>query len=383
MKSLRDILIAVFLLVIAFISSFLNEEGLVLTLNGLRPYIALVMCVPIIRHILDSKNHERFVKSFDKQLYILLFVQGVCVMFQFLKYGAGDYCGGLYADGGSGQVSTFLYVASFYFLCKKWDFKLGWLNNMANTKLYFIVLIPTFFNETKISFIYLLVFFLLLYPIDRKYIMRLLYITPFVLIIVGAGLILYVKTTGNYKLLNLEAIEIYLSGGDDRERLIELSIFVQDEGLDTDEVWAVDLPRFAKLVLVPYALESSGGGLMFGAGVGQFKGGNVVGLTKFQKDFKWMMNGTVIGLFWILLELGIFGTVWLLVNLVTMLYYPDNRKMAKNIKMYLAVIFTLILLYDSQMTVISSMFIMFYILMEGSVEPAQKATEEKSLPVRK
>ncbi|MCM1162706.1 MAG: hypothetical protein NC339_00390 [Muribaculaceae bacterium] len=365
LSSRRDILILLSLLVIVAISSYLNRLPLSMTINGLRSYIALVMCIPIIRYLLTSKNAGRFIKTFDKQLMILLYLQGACVMLQFFKYGPSDYDGGLFGDGGTGPVSTFIYITSFYFLSKRWDFSLSFWQNVKANKIFFILLLPTFFNETKISFVFIAIYIVLLFPIDKKYILRVLCISPFMILILVVAGWTYINITKSDQFLQAEVITSYLTGGEDVEELMDLAIRVQDAGLETDMVWAVDLPRFMKLSLVKSALKPTKGGMMFGAGVGQFKGGSVMGKTEFSKKNKWMMSGTLPSLFWVLIDLGIVGTIWLLVNLVSILLVPDRRMMGKNIKIYIALIWLAIMFYDQQITVIASMFVMFYILMEG------------------
>lgn len=372
-----DIIMLLSFIAIVSVSAYLNHQNYVTVFNGLRSYFALIFGVPILRYLLNSKYSSRFIESFDKQLFILLCLHGVMVMFQFLRYGPGDYGGGLFGVGGSGQVSTYIYIASFYLLSKKWDFSKNFIVNLKANKIYFILLLPTFFNETKISFIYILVYFALLFPIDKKYISRFIVMSPFLLAAMLIGVFAYVQTTGNDKMFNSEAIDIYLSGGEDASSLIELSVYVQDEGLDTDELWALDLPRFTKLAVAPEALSTAKGGILFGAGVGQFKGGRVVKLTNFSREYNWLLHGSVVSSFWFLIELGVAGLVWLVVFLISMLRYPDYRPMAKNIKIYLAVIWFLILIYDQQMTILPCMFIMFYICMEGSKYKPLEPTAEQ------
>lgn len=377
LKNRKDIIALGSLLAIILISGYLNHQDYTTLINGFRSYIILAFGVPILRFLLNSKYSARFIASFDKQLFILLCLHGAVVMFQFLRYGPGDYGGGLFGVGGSGHVSTFIYITSFYLLAKRWDFSKHFIASFQANKLYFLLLLPTFFNETKISFIYLLVYFALLFPIDRKYVVRIFLMLPFMFLALGLGVFAYVQTTGSDELFDSEAMDIYLSGGEDASRLIELSVYVQDEGLDNDELWVLDLPRFTKLMVAPEALKTAGGGMLFGAGVGQFKGGSVVKLTTFAREYRWLLHGSVVSSFWFLIELGVAGLAWLIIYLACMLRYPDFRPMAKNIKIYLAVIWFLILIYDQQMTVVPCMFVMFYICMVGSkYKPTEPQPEQ-------
>lgn len=366
LRTRRDWMILISLWVIILISMFLNHESFVSTLNGFRSYIGLCMCVPIVRRMLTSRYASRFMKSVDRQLFILLCLQAICIPIQFKRYGATDAVGGTFGNWATGVVSTLIYVISFYLMCRHWNPERSYWRNLWANKIYIILLFPSFLNETKISFIFLALYFPLLLTLDRKMIARLLVAMPLLIALMcGAGYF-YINATDNEKALSLDYVSTYLTGGDEVQELVELSVRVQDEGLETDKIWAIDLPRFLKLTLVPEALDATKGGLLFGAGVGQFKGGTVMGRTYFSRNYNWLLRGTVPFLFYILIELGFMGVIWLLSNLLTVLCKPvSGGEHNLNIKIYIAAIWFVGLLYDQQLTTIASSFITFYLCLSG------------------
>lgn len=365
LRNKADIAMFVLFFVLAIISGYLNNEGLISTLNGIRPYFPLLTCLPIIRYCLSGKNAKRFVASFDRQLMIFLYLQAIILSIQFLVFGANDEGGGSFANGGSGTVSTLIYVISFYLLSKRWDTGKSWLKNFSNNRKYFFLLLPSYLNETKVSFIYLLAFFFLLYPLNRKFIWRSLAMVPVLGLLVWGLISIYHATAGSKfdEIFTYENMSLYLSGGDEAEKLIEQAIYFQESGLIDDDasLFALDLPRFTKLFLVPDALDFAKGGWLFGAGVGQFKGGSVIGATLFARNFAWLLGGSVPSLFYILIELGLLGTLWAFLQLFRALLPPSPAPMGKNIMLYVLLIWIVVMFYDRQIINFVPLFITTYV----------------------
>ncbi|MCH5326541.1 MAG: hypothetical protein J1E29_04980 [Duncaniella sp.] len=379
----HDIFILVSFLIIMFVSMFVNGESMVATLNGFRFYIPLLMSMPILRHILNSKNADRFVTSFDRQLHLFLYLQAVFLVQQFFVYGPCDWGGGTFSNGGSGLVSTLIYVISFYLLSKRWDFQRHWWANFKENIIYFILLFPTFLNETKVSFVYILAFFFLLLPIDRKFIWRVIALIPvMILLVIGLGSFYLNSMDSRFSnIFTTENIWHYLSGGDEMEELIEMAVRFEDEGLVAQDasVFAMDLPRFTKLFLLPDALDHTKGGDMLGAGVGQLKGRTILGLSPFARKYSWLLRGTVTSLFQILLELGIVGAIWMFYTLGSVLFTRSTSPFSKNIKIYIGLVWAVIMLYDLELFVAVPVFIMFFIALNGW-QPQYRPTEEGPVP---
>ena len=93
----------------------------------------------------------------------------------------------------SGILSFSIYYASFYLLNKRIDRNNIMRSLYKNWTLIFL-LFPTFLNETKISFALIIAYFILLLPIDRKYIIRITFLSPLIIILVGVGSFFYSST---------------------------------------------------------------------------------------------------------------------------------------------------------------------------------------------
>ncbi len=380
LRNKADIAMFLIFIVIAIISGYLNREGLVSTINGLRSYFPILTCLPIIRYCLSGKNASRFVASFDRQLLIFLYLQAIVLPIQFLVFGANDEGGGTFAIGGSGMVSTLIYIVSFYLLSKRWNFEKSWIRNFVENKKFFFLLFPSFLNETKVSFIYLVAFFILLNPWDRKLLWRSIAMLPVIGLLLWGLIMIYHSTTAGSQfdeIFTYENMSLYLTGGSERDKLIEQAIYFQDSGLiEVDaSVFALDLPRFTKLFLVPDALDFAKGGWFFGAGVGQFKGGSVIGATPFARNFAWLLSGSVPSLFFILIELGLLGTFWTLLQLFRTLFPPSSAPMGKNIMLFVLLIWLVVMFYDRQLLVFVPTFITTYVAFNGHQPQYQESKE--------
>lgn len=374
----RDKFVLFSFLAIVYISARLNGEGWVVVLNGVRDYIPLLMIPPILRWIMNHKKAEEFVESFDRQLEVFLYIQAVVITIQFMRYGAGDYGGGTIGLGGSGAISTQIYVISFYLIMKRWDFNRLFILNLKDNAKYIFLLYPTLLNETKISFIFMILFGICLLEITRTYILRLILIVPVLFALLAGSVWIYINSTGSDELLSIEYLEYYLTGGEEAEKLVELAMNAQENGLETDNVFSVDLPRFTKIILVPDAIKRTPGGLWFGVAPGQFKGESVLERTKFATINRWMMSGTTMTSFRTFIELGYSGLIWLVVCLGSLLLTPNAMPYGRNIKLFLSGVWFLILFYDAQFSLWGCTFIMFYVAMSG-LQPKAQAYAHKLL----
>ena len=373
-KNRRDMVVLVTFFVIAGASACLNHQGAVEFANGCRDFVGLLFAVPIIRYMMTSEYSERFVRSFDKMLYIFLWIQVPCLVSQFIRFGAGDTGGGSLGDASSGQISTLIYVISFYLINRDWNEKESYFHNLWANRVYVFLLFPTFLNETKISIIYFMLYFVLLIKIDKKAIGRLIMALPLSLVLFCvAGYIYLVTMDVQSDHFDAEYFTEYLIG-DDIDHLMELAELVQDEVIETDNLWVVDLPRYGRFVAVPEILSSStGGGMLLGAGVGQFKGGQVLSTSKFATQYQWFLQGSSIMFFFIVIQLGLIGLVWMMYNLMSILFTPDNHARANNLKLYMLSVTLLILVYNDQYRLVYICMILFYICLRG----LQPMLEEK------
>lgn len=376
LRSKRDITVFVSFVVLAVVSSKLNNLSPVYVINGTRDFFGLLFAIPIIRFVLKSKHRDQFIESFDKQLFVFLFIQAFCLVWQFVRYGANDHGGGSMGNGFSGIVSTLIYIISFYLLSKRWNFDNYWVG-IRDNKIYFILLLPTFLNETKISFIFLMAYFILLLKVEWKTVFKVLVSIPLIIVgMVGAGLAYLTITQQSFEnVFSQSAMDDYMIG-EDPEELIDLAVAIQDEIYDEEDIGLIDIPRFSKLLLVPEALPDSEGGVLLGAGVGQFKGGSVLQLTEYAERWNWLLSGSIPFVFFILMQLGLIGVAWMFFVLITALLPRSSTLMGKNIKLFLWIIILLIMFYNDSLRYFPLCFILFYIALRGYINVPQKEISE-------
>ena len=380
LRSRRDVYIVISFLLILLFSAVLNRQGIVTIFNGSRDFIGLLLAAPVIRMLLLSKYSERFERSFDRQLLVFLSLQTVCVTWQFFKYGPGDYVGGSMGEGASGTISVLIYFISFYLLIRRWDCELSYFMNIRKNFLLVFLLYPTFLNETKISLVLFVFYFILLVKIDRDIVLKAMKMFPIIIVLSIASVTVYsyVVDTDAGDVFTEDNMYNYFIG-EDIDYLIDVAMKVQDQEIETDNVWAVDIPRISKLVLAPVILDDTGGKIWLGAGVGQFKGASVIGQTSFARKNNWFLQGSRPLLFFIIVQLGVIGLIWLLINLITIVQTGDRFTFAWNIRLYLYLLIAMSMLYNDSFRLYPYCFILFYIAMTGLAYREGRTEEMRNL----
>lgn len=327
-------------LVIAIVSGFLiNNDSLVVWLNGLRYFFPVLFIPPVLRYFWETEyRHDLFVKSLDKQLYIFLWLQVPTVLCQFFVYGAGDYVGGSMGKGFSGVLSFTIYFTSFYLLNKRID-RSNILQSLYKNWIYIFLLFPTFLNETKISFGLLIAYFILLLPIDRKYLIRLTFLTPLIVILVGIGSTFYYSTVsgGGTLELNKEFFDTYLDADLD-------NIEGAAEYAEKNESEMFDIPRFAKLAIIPKVFEENPGHNMLGFGLSIYKHGTIVEATDFYNEYDWLIKGTSPQIMSSTLQLGIIGALWYVVFFICLFFIKPSVYPKRNLNMQVFFLLAVIIL---------------------------------------
>lgn len=352
-----------FLFAFSFVSSCLiNGLGFVQWANGTRSFFGMLFLVPLFRYIWsDETRHRYFITTLDKHLFIWLIVQAFCVVVQFMKYGAGDAVGGSFGDGGSSIVSFGIYFFSFYLMNKKIDRDNVFKSIRENIWLV-VLLFPTFLNETKVSFILLLMYFFLLFPINRDYIKRVLIISPVVFILLGGALWVYIETVERSDdMLNPKFLmEEYLYGDYTVEELADAVDWLTD-----NESSIPDMPRFAKIGFIPYIIEQNGNHWMEGIGLQGYNGSVNMEKSKIVTEYNWFFLGTNPYVCHIMIQLGIVGLVWAIV-FYWLLYSvcPPGFRRNKNISIYSILCFIIIIAYGDLMKTLffSVIFFLFAFL---------------------
>ncbi len=382
LKNTKDkIFIFSFIVVGYFITCIHNNYSIPFYINGLRDFIYIISLIPIYRYFYESNRSFLFISKFDKSLYIFLIIQAICITFQFLKYGANDHGGGSMGNGASGLMSTLIYIISFYLMQKKINYG-NYFKSLMDNKILIILLFPTFLNETKISFIYLALYFILLMPLDRKAIIRLCVTLPILLISLPVVSNIYMSATGSQQnLLDWDYYwEEYLmadeSGGND---ILEWTEYLYDnEELEADG--SSDIPRFTKYLLLPEINSQYPGHAITGYGIGQFKGGTTVANSKFYLDNEWMLRGTVPYGYHAYIQIGFFSIlffVWFWIRLYSL--RDKTVKGNPNIQIYLWFLAILFLCYNDFYRHTFVCIIFFYIFSQAlnSFDNTKKENNKK------
>ena len=98
------------LLLLSMTSSIVfNRLPVIFSVNGMRVFIGAMFCYPIFRYFIDDQQRrDHFIKTWDKQLEIFLWLQVFCIGYQFIIYGADDHGGGSLGNWYSGTISMLI-----------------------------------------------------------------------------------------------------------------------------------------------------------------------------------------------------------------------------------------------------------------------------------
>lgn len=347
-----------------FTTCVLAKLGVLNFVNGSRDYISLLM-FPIILSFFKSEYSNEFKKRFDKTLYIFLIIQFCCIFFQFLKYGANDHGGGSMGNGYSGIASILICIISFYLIQKKWDYNNYFVSLISNKSLI-ILLLPIFFNETKVSFILVLLYIILLVKFDKNVISKFIIGFPVLLGLFMVLLNVYMSATGNDD--DITSMEYYTESYIDTSDPDELILIIEalEDGVFEEGETFVDIPRFTKLAFFPDLMESSGNNVLFGAGLSHIKGGTLVEETKFAKEYKWYLRGTQIFSFYTLVQLGYIGLIGCI--LYFCYCFGIGKKIPNrliNLQIFLFVATVIIFFYNDSFRFALFGMVFFYILIRS------------------
>lgn len=361
----KAILFAIGFLLLAVVSTiFVQKLSVINLVNGCRDFLPL-LSLPLFVE-LQRRYGDDFIERFDKQLFYFLVLQAPCIVWQFLNYGANDAGGGSFGYGYSGIISTSIYIISFYLIQKRWTYT-NYFKDLLDNKLLVLLLFPTFLNETKVSFVFCLCYFLLLMKIDAKIILKMVVAAPLVLVVLFFVYNIYLSATGNED--DITSLDYYTEtylAVDDPDQLMMIGEMLQGGEFEDDD-WVVDLPRFTKIMFFPALMESSDNSQLMGAGVSHFKGGTSLAQTKFADEYQWALTGTVPYSYFVLVQLGYLGVVGFIAYI---LFYgfKIGQKMPNrmlNIQVLLFVVVSIVLCYNDSFRVGGFNMIFFYILAQS------------------
>ncbi len=315
-----DILFVGSMLLIGLGSSLvLNKLPLTMTINGMRVFIGAMFCYPIVRYFWEAPvRRDHFIKVFDKNLEYFLWLQVPCICYQFIAYGAGDHGGGSLGNWYSCTISMMIYLISFYLLRKRINPRHFVGSIMKNVK-YVLLLTPTFLNETKVSFVLLVLYFFLLMPIDKRMFKRAIIVTPVMSLLFVVGYMTYKMTYTGDVSKTADGLDIF-----SEEYLMEY-MFMDMEHAEEDATWNMennenglaDIPRATKFLLLPMFEEENPGHIPFGFGVGHFKGGTKMEHSELYDQYEWYLIGTIPYFIHVYLQLGVAGILWYIAFIIS------------------------------------------------------------------
>lgn len=365
-KSDKILIISFFF--IAAISSLVNKIPLILFLNGLRDYIGWLFILPILRYFFTCANADKFRQSLDFQFKVFLCIQPFCILIQFIQYGAGDYVGGSLGHWNSGIISTLIIYLSFYFVSKNWD-EDNFLKSLWNNKLYIFLIFPVFLNETKVSFIFLFIYFILLCPFKAGSFIKLIIVLPFLVIFMAGTYFFYDWAVGGSEMLNEGFLEEYVTGADNIDNIMNMADEIVDNELgerftaeELLEVEFPDIPRFAKIAFMIPALQDTNGDFILGAGIGHLKGGTALDYTEFTKKHMSLFIGTTMMAHMFFLSLGIIGMIWFIIWIKQLLVFKIRaNRLAFKIKLFILFLFIISFVYNDGFRLLIPCIVIYYI----------------------
>ncbi len=360
-----DIIFAVTFVILGLVSTcILGRESPFHFFNGSRDFLGLIFAVPILRWFFLNSDPGEFRRQMDRQLQWWLYLQAFCITVQFIMYGANDHGGGTMGMGASGLMSLTIYIISFYLVTRNWDSD-NYMGSLWKNRVNILLLYPTFLNETKVSFLLFALYFILLIKYDRAVMLKLIYIIPLTIVAVGGVLSLYLSTVKQDfdEIFSEDNMTDYFVGVD-LDRNIEVAMMIQDGTMDIDprDVWSVDIPRFAKILLVLPEMRDTPGGYTFGVGLGQFKGLTKSTPPRFARINAWLLVGSRPWFFMVFLQLGFLGLIWYFTYMGYTLYnkhslYPSAAK----ITVMLWFVILIMLFYNEAQRSFNFCVILFYI----------------------
>ncbi|MCC6395843.1 MAG: hypothetical protein IT282_02420 [Bacteroidetes bacterium] len=256
------------------------------TLNGLREPVFFLSSLVVVYDFFQSDLRDRFVESFTSYLFVFALLQLPASLYEVARFGATDHVGGTFGFGGSGILTQLLFLIAFYFVVRRGSLYEGTAFNIKKVFLYSILLIPCALNETKISFIFLPLFFSLIAFTSGKVYRAI----PIVVLSVLLGLFWEYFYSTNVQetrtVFDIRYVERYLYSGDN----------------------SVDMPRLARIPVMFHLMRGDIGAILLGLGYGLFGGANVLGMTQLGKTLSFL-GGSKILLFTIWIQGGLLAVL--------------------------------------------------------------------------
>lgn len=298
-----DILIVLTFVTLTLIGTCIVQGHSLFTwFDGLRNYVGYLFVLPIVRWLWRcDAERDHFVHVMERSLFIFLWLQGPCMILQYAEYANLDLVGGTLGWMMSGVISNLIYLISFYLMLRRWDYSKSYGANLKRNWILIFLLYPSLLNETKISFVYMLLYFLLLIPMDRNFVKRLVWILPATLLLLCGSIYAYSKII-NYSGVSDISLAVYLVGDDAGLNMVE---YIMEN--DSEDVINEDFARGLKLIVTPAIMDRQPGAWPWGYGLGQYKVGDSAKKSKFATRYYWLLRGTIVQMHYTWLETGLIG----------------------------------------------------------------------------
>lgn len=284
-------LAGLFVLSVALTMIYSSDRfGLLEQFNGLRETLFFFASLIVVHSIYVSDKRDSFIKWMTISLIVFAIAQTPASFYQFLKYGAGDLVGGTYGiRGGSGYISQGLFIICFYFIVRYASLEDESHFRIMRMVPFLAILIPCALNETKVSFLLLGVFLVLLVA-SRRQVYRAI---PLLLVGLILALLLnyyYSETVGDTRtIFDEQYVERYLYS-------------------NTTETGG-DLPRFQRVTLMFKMMGNDVGAILFGLGYGVLGGGNVMDVSRLGRTIYYLVTGSRILLFRVWIQGGLLSVL--------------------------------------------------------------------------
>ncbi|TSA25903.1 hypothetical protein D4R71_04510 [bacterium] len=328
-----------FLLIFIMVSTFtyIYNQGtvtLVTHFNGLRDPLVFFSALVFINYIFNSKYKNRFIRSFSIYLIIFALTQLPTMLIQFYMYGAGDRVIG--TAGGSGVITMLLFLICFY-LCVKYasteneeGYKIKKLLAIS------LLLVPCAFNETKISFILLPLYFLFLSIKPRKKIFSI----PIILL---GGFILYFL--------------YYFYTRTAQDPRVYLSLDFVESYFFTYNVHEGTISRYAMIPEMFYVFSKDVGAYIFGIGYGIFKGEHILGISQVGESTAYLWSRSQILLFSAWMQGGICFVLVLFLSMFSFMKRGKGVIYSKNMKDFkYFLFFALLIMWSYNAAILTRIF---------------------------
>jgi len=338
-----------------------DRFGFVEHLNGLRDSVCFFGALVVVNDLYQSEYRDYFVRRFTQVLIVFALLQIPVSIVQFIQYGAGDGVGGTYGTaGGSGYITQLLFIICFYFAVRFGSLEDGTSFSLKRLPFLLFILLPCAINETKISFVLLAVFTILVAG-SRRRILRTL---P--LLVLGGVLVFLF----NY---------FYTSTVEDTRNILDVD-FIEKYLVTNQTETGGDLPRFQRVLLMLKMMGGDTGSLLLGMGYGVMGGGNIMGVSRLGRALYYLVTGSRILLFRVWMQGGLIAVMAMGFAMFAWMrsrvpQYPTLRKL----RWYLAFGILIVWVYNEAMLdrvfgIITS-FIMIW-TREGGITPETEAEQE-------